>query len=277
MSEQLKTIPDEAARQIIENPGMKDPLEKLRTVDNMGDFFDKTNDLAVELYFQNPQIVSEEGVEVEKIERAVRHHDFKGTDPGSGEPYNRLLQAVSFKEQIARSIIKNVISTGENRLGLTDAEKPVLLANCEMGTAFDNLYMQFNEAIHHSPVEKKIRGMIQSDGKEKVIQGLINADMIGQSRNYMYALFQEKNSDIFPVPVSYAEMFPDSIGEIISVLDKLNDKLSVFRDAQSHSLHYYFLYLKKALSEKNISRHEEAWIRVEKAWMEIKAGCSLST
>lgn len=245
------------------------PLEELRKETSIGVFLEKANTLAIKLYFSggsdifNRQRDANHGeIPIATIERAIQRRDF-GTVSPDKPLFNNLVQAVAYKEQIGRGIIRHILSEREDKLDLTDCERIVLLGSLDMAEEFDELYLELNNYLLTSPTEKKLRDM----GNNQATKLLKEKGLITPGRDYMYSVFDEDKGEI--VSKSYFNVFINPIHRLGSILIDIAEKLEGLDDVEAKAYRDYFRAFKYALFSVNPEEQERLWRELDEVWMKI--------
>lgn len=246
-----------------------DQIEPLRKQTSLGNFFESVNQHATNLYLTTTnnelsrlKAPLEQGVDQEKIEKVLINQDFQGTDPDT-EEYQQLLQIASLKEKIGRTIIREIVA-GENQLGLSEVERIILLASCDLSDQFDQLYFEFHDHIVKGPTAQTLQQMDVDQNKELISQAP------SPQSPYWYHTYEMDDNDQLQ-PVAYGEIFSQPVGEINTILASLVQQLNESSDTQAQPLATYYEGFRQALTSTNIAEHEQLWKAVDVAWMKISA------
>jgi prefoldin subunit 5 len=183
------------------------------------------------------------------IEGVVRKKDFGQTE-GTSPLYGELVSLSRQRERVARKKIKQTIE-GENDLGLSETEKTVLSAHCDLGEHFDELYVQWREKTQHEPDDT-------------------NAKVDERDSLYMYAVGESGTDGTKLVP--YATAFPEPIAAIDERVSELITALETLdtTDADREALITYYRSMQKAITSKDMEQHEALFREVDINWMKIK-------
>lgn len=265
-SEYPPTMPNVDLSNIVSSDLFVEAEVRLSTDLDIGRFFDNAGNFSSEFIKANRQNLFP-NIDVKKADAVLDRQDFSGVSPIDSE-YENLLTVVQTKERISRELIRRVVN-GENNLGLSNTEKLVLLAGCDIADSFDTLYFDWRQDLLLSPLARKVSNFERSEAINFLIS---NGAEIKNSGNYQYVVFRENaNGEI--ETFSYADAYPEPILEIGNRIDILIDDLSKQTPTDEkevgeiESLIIYFSSLKKALSSSDPTEHEKLYRELDEAWM----------
>ena len=248
---EIRPLPDSVDRTAIDSV----PHE-LRTTQNLGDFFSRVNDCARDSMLADRNNWPA-NIDPRRIENVITNKNFSRIDEtDTKQPdaeYNTLLELASKKEKIARGLIKRTIE-GENKLGLSDTEKAVVLSSCDLADNFDGFYFDWRKKIAAEPVD--------AAGKRLQPEGI---EAFGP---FVYSVFERDGNTVKAVP--YAEAFPEHIGEIEGTINQTINKLRETDAQENEALIAYYTAFRTALVSPNPGEHEELWKQVDRALLKIK-------
>jgi len=255
-------------------PEFATEIEALRNETSAAALIDHTGKLAAGIYFTaaSPEFLAyksdiEWGIDPAKIRAAVNLQDYGTTDPATDE-FNRLVAAVSAKEQITRTIIRKVVGEGENSLNLSATEKTVLLASLDMADQYDLLYLQWHKNVVAEPLAKELRDM----GKDQALKLLRSQGIRIEESEYLYSVYKA-STDGKITAEPYAAAFPGPITELSRLHGKMIadlEKQATGGDTQAVAYVDYFRALDTALTSVEPEKHEQLWKTVDKKWMQIR-------
>ena len=261
-------------REVVFSPKTEALIAPLRREKSLGRFFDSVNELAIKRYLQNksPEFLRyrqeiEMGLSKRQIKKVLFDQDMKGAKPGTAK-YDRLIAVSSLREQIKREIIRKVLEKGENRLGLTEAERIVLLANCDIADQTDVFYRKWSLNDSRNPLTKKLRLM----APEERTKFLKRKKVIKSGDEYVYSDLKEEGDKVIKIP--YAVAYEEEVNGIARIIKKMCsdlDKVKKGKGAKNakHLATYYRSYA-KALTSTNTEAHEKLWKQVDENWLAIR-------
>ncbi|MEK7522082.1 MAG: hypothetical protein AAB569_00735 [Patescibacteria group bacterium] len=192
----------------------------------------------------------------------------KGTKPGS-EKYDRLTAVSSLREQIKRQMIREVLQNGENKLQLSEPEKIVLLANCDLADQMDLFYRRWDQNEAKNPLSKKLKKM---SGKERT-RFLTEKSVKTPETNYLYVDLLENppgSGKIEQIPYSIAYKEPViAIAETIEKMCLGLDQVKSGKKSAKSLARYYRSYM-KALTSTSIKDQEKLWKKVDENWLNVR-------
>lgn len=213
-----------ANREMLSGPRPEKIIAPLRGETSIGRFLDRVNQLSINRYLhnKNPQFMEyrreiEAGLTPDKVKRVLFNQDMKGTKPGTAK-YDRLIAVSSLREQIKRQMIREILQNGENKLHLSEPEKIVLLANCDLADQMDLFYRRWSQNESKNLLSKKLMKM---PPKERT-KFLEKKGVRRPGTEYLYVDLYENppgSGKIEQVP--YAIGYPDQVNEIARTIDKM--------------------------------------------------------
>lgn len=274
----------ETVSAIFKQPDISTRIEDLRNETNPAAFLERANNLGAELYLrQDTEIFSsfrtplEAGVPVDDLERAVKYNYF-GTIRPDNPLFYKLCEAVSAKESLTRHIIRRTLGNyneeAENKLGLTEVERIVILGSCDISDVFDDMFVDFVKHLTEDPAEKEVRGKKPED-----IKALLRIwDIDPNSSEYLYVLFEKMGDDqtIRPVPWVESRALKTHIASLREILNHIvykleEDPLKTSDRREAAPYIDYFSAFKAALNARHPHLQEEAWHELDEKWMQIRS------
>ncbi|MBI4974006.1 hypothetical protein HZC27_05330 [Candidatus Roizmanbacteria bacterium] len=242
-------------------------VDSLKSVTSIGSFFDFVSAIAKTTYFtsKEPGILErrrriEGSLDPTLIEKAVQNQDFGKTDPASPD-YDNLLAATSFEKQIEREVIRNVVQR-ENNLGLSEAERIVLLGHCDLGDQFDEMYRKWRKEVVGNQLLTELKNNPRAKG-----QILARCNLKGMPDGYLYSILKGSIDDVVLTP--YAEAFPEEMSAIVVTVTQMSQELRKIDDAESSNLADYYEAFGTAITSQNPKDHDRLWKLVDKKWMKV--------
>lgn len=239
-------------------------IEHLKSLKSPGIVFEFAREIATDICLNSPMLIPE-GIEKEKVKRALVNADYEGT-PSSSDDYWKLLGVGMTKEYIARGLINEVVN-GENKLNLSETEKIVILGSNEIANSFDRLYREWRQQVVTSPFAQKLKDM----GSDKALDYLKSQNAIpGSFKEYLYLVFSEEEGQV--ITQSYSEAFPEAVSQAADSIQNIINKLDQTQDPDwqyKNNLETYFFFLKQALLSNDPEQHENLYETVEKAWSNL--------
>lgn len=266
------------AHDAIIKPDIAPQIDLLRTEANIGDFFAAASNLARTIYYKpfTQELVDfrteiEAGLDPEAVRAVVQNQDFSSVDPDPTDPlapanaqYDRLLAVASLKTQIERALIREVVSK-ENQLGLSPAEKVVLLASCDIGDKIDLLYREWRGEVVGNPFLMRLSRM---EPREKR-QFLQQKGVVGENDNYLYAVLSERDGQI--ISRTYAQAFPEPVAEAGAVIVRMVESLRGMEgDDEAARLASYYEAFGRALTSTDYAQDANLWRKVDQTWMRVQ-------
>lgn len=258
-------------KEMLGNSAEKAPLlEPLRKLTGIGSLIDGASNLAKQLYkkpVSNHFIAiaeAEEGLDPAKVKNVVENQNFQGINTRSPE-YLKYLTVVSIKEQVAREAIREVVR-GENGLNLTQTEKIVLLANCDLADEFDGFNIEFQNDIQSNPFYKKLESMDPKAAKKL----LEEKGVLDGKKQYLYVnLVEHENGSIEMVP--YSAAYKDRVDAIAGIMEHMIEELDQVKgDPEAKVFAEYYQAYQTALTSPDVDQHEGLWQDLDKKWLKIK-------
>lgn len=241
-------------------------LEPLRSINNFGDFFERARHIATEICLSDPKLIPD-GMDKDKVSRALRNFDYQGT-PSTSDEYWPLLGAGMVKEYVARRIISDTVQ-GENNLGLSATEKIVLLGSNEIADAFDRLYWEWREHLVTNPLTQRLKNMSDQQAKDLLKEKGVLSD---KSDEYLYAVLEEGPDDTITT-TSYAQAFPEAVSQAAEAMAQIINQLQLIHDdtdsAERQALISYYTRLRNALTSTDPSQHDRLYREVDEDWLQI--------
>ena len=194
------------------------------------------------------------------IEKAVRNQDFGKVDPASPE-YDNLLATTSFEKQIEREMIRDIVRS-ENKLGLSQAEKIVLLGHCDLGNQFDVLYRKWRKEVVGNELLIELKQ--NSKAKDEVLS---RCGLEGKPDGFLYSILKGNVDDI--TITSYAEEFPEEVNAIGATITQMTEELREVDHPESIYLADYYDAFRNAITSQNPMEHEGLWKLVDQKWMKV--------
>ena len=242
-------------------------IDSLKNIASIATFFDSVATIAKDTYFQSkePDILKHRrSIEGEinplLIEKAVRNQDFGKVDPASPE-YDNLLATTSFEKQIEREMIRDIVRS-ENKLGLSQAEKIVLLGHCDLGDQFDELYRKWRKEV----VGNELLTELKQNPKAKN-EVLARCGLEGKPDGFVYSILKGNVDDI--TISSYAEEFPEEVNAIGATISQMTGELREVDHPESIYLADYYDAFGNAITSQSPMEHEELWKLVDQKWMKV--------
>lgn len=167
-----------------------------------------------------------------------------------------ILEVSRFYSQIFERILDFV----EEEQLLTPFYRTLLRGAHKIGLGFNSWFVRWNEEL----IEKSNPKISQLGIKDEMISSC-DAPRDGSvgERSYSVVSFDGEK----PCFLSYAQAFPQEIGEIISRIEELVEELQRYDDAEPFCS--YFVALKNALGYKSRAGLIEMWREVDRIWSEI--------
>ncbi|MBI5127283.1 hypothetical protein HZA76_02395 [Candidatus Roizmanbacteria bacterium] len=247
----------------------------LRKETRVGRFLDRVNQLSIDRYFhnRNPEFLEyrreiEAGLTQDKIKRVLFDQDMKGTKPGTAN-FDRLIAVSSLREQIKRQMIREVLQKGENRLRLSEPEKIVLLANCDLADQMDLFYRRWSQNEAKNPLSKKLKKM---SPKERT-KFLEKKGVRTPETNYLYLDLIENppgSGKIEKVP--YSVGYGEQVGKIVKTINQMCVDLGKVKTGKksAKNLATYYRSYAKALASTNLDKQEKLWKKVDENWLAVR-------
>lgn len=265
------------ARASILEPDVVPQIDLLRTEANIGDFFAAASNLARITYYQPPtqeladfRAEIEAGLDPKAVRSVVQSQDFSSADPDPTDPlapanvqYDRLLAVASLKSQIERAIIREVVSK-ENQLGLSPAERVVLLGSCDIGDQMDLLYREWRGEVVGNPFLTRLSRMEPAEKR----QFLQQMGVAGERDNYLHAVLSERDGQI--ISRTYAQAFPEPVTEAGAVITRMVEDLRKMDDSEAAGLASYYEAFGRALTSTDYAQDANLWKEVDQTWMKVQ-------
>ena len=256
-----------AIRRGLGSPEIAPSIDSLKNIRSIASFFDSVSAIAKDTYFQSkePDILQHRrSIEGEisplLIEKAVRNQDFGKVDPASPE-YDNLLATTSFEKQIEREMIRDILK-GENKLGLSQAEKIVLLGHCDLGDQFDELYRKWRKEVVGNELLTELKQ--NQNAKDEV---LARCGLKGKPDGFVYSILKGNIDDI--TITSYADEFPEEVNAIGATITHMTEELREIDQPESINLADYYDAFGNAITSQNPMDHEGLWKIVDQRWMKV--------
>lgn len=256
-----------AIRRGLSSPEVAPGIDSLKNITSIATFFDSVSMIAKDTYFKStePDILKHRrSIEGEinplLIEKAVRNQDFGKVDPASLE-YDNLLATSSFEKQIEREMIRDIVR-GENKLGLSQSEKIVLLGHCDLGDQFDELYRKWRKEVVGNELLIELK-----QNKEAKNEVLARCGLEGKPDGFVYSILKGNINDI--TITSYADEFPEEVNAIGATITQMTEELRGVDQPESINLADYYDAFGNAITSQNTMEHEGLWKLVDQKWMKV--------
>ena len=256
-----------AIRRGLKSAEIAPSIDSLKNITSIATFFDSVSTIAKDTYFQSkePDILKHRrSIEGEinplLIDKAVRNQDFGKVDPASPE-YDNLLATTSFEKQIEREMIRDIVRS-ENKLGLSQAEKIVLLGHCDLGDQFDELYRKWRKEV----VGNELLTELKQNPKAKD-EVLARCGLEGKPDGFVYSILKGNVDDI--TITSYADEFPEEVNAIGATISQMTGELREVDHPESIYLADYYDAFGNAITSQSPMEHEELWKLVDQKWMKV--------